>query len=181
MNGNATQQVVFIDSRVPDIADLLAGLQPGEQAFVIDPSSDGIQQIADILAANNLTNLSSISIVSHGDSGELELGSSLITDANLSAHSNALAEIGASLASGGAIQLYGCDVALGAGGQQFINDFSALTGGAAVEASTHIVGSAALGGSWTLDASSSGANGPPVAGAPFTSQALANFQGELAA
>jgi hypothetical protein len=176
----SAQSVVFIDSRVPDLQDLLDGLQPGEQAFVIDPSSDGIQQIADILAANNLTGLSSISIVSHGESGALELGSSFITDANLSDHSNALAEIGASLAPGGAIQLYGCDVALGTGGQQFINDFSTLAGGAAVEGATHIVGSAALGGSWTLDASSiTGANGG--ANTPFTPTALANFQGDLAA
>ena len=181
MTTDTAQSVVFIDSRVPDIQDLLNGLQPGEQAFVIDPSSDGIQQVADILAANNLTGLSSISIVSHGESGALELGSSFITDANLSDHSNALAEIGAALAPGGAIQLYGCDVALGAGGQQFINDFSALTGGVAVEASTHIVGSAVLGGSWALDASSTGANGAPVTSAPFTPAALANFQGDLAA
>ena len=53
-------RIVFIDSRVPDIRDLLDGLQPGEQAFVIDPSSDGMQQIADILAADNLGDLSSI-------------------------------------------------------------------------------------------------------------------------
>jgi hypothetical protein len=190
---DTAQSIVFIDSRVPDIQDLLDGLQPGEQAFVIDSSSDGIQQIADILAENNFTDLSSIAIVSHGDSGELELGSTFITDGNLSKHSNALAEIGASLAPGGAIQLYGCDVALGAGGQQFINDFSTLAGGVAVDAATHIVGSAALGGSWTLDASSShGANGTPVAasltqagttanGTPFTPAALANFQGDLVA
>ena len=44
----------------------------------------------------------SIAIVSHGDSGELELGSSLITDANLATHSNVLAEIGAALAPGSA-------------------------------------------------------------------------------
>jgi lipopolysaccharide export system protein LptA len=176
---NTAQSIVFIDSRVPDIEDLLNGLQPDEQAFVIDSSSDGIQQVADILAANNLTDLSSISIVSHGESGALELGSSFVNATNLAAHSNALAEIGASLAPGGAIQLYGCDVALGTGGQQFINDFSALAGGAAVDAATHIVGSAALGGSWTLDASSNGANGG--ANTPFTPAALANFQGDLAA
>jgi hypothetical protein len=180
---NTAQGIVFIDSRVPDIQDLLDGLAPGEQAFVIDSSSDGIQQIADILAENNFTDLSSIAIVSHGDSGELELGSSFITDGNLSNHSNALAEIGASLAPGGAIQLYGCDVALGAGGQQFINDFSTLAGGVTVDAATHIVGSATLGGSWTLDAASAsgapGTNGAPSA--PFTPTALANFQGDLAA
>jgi hypothetical protein len=153
-------QVVFIDSRVPDIQDLLDGLQPGEQAFVIDPTSDGIEQIADVLAANNFTNLASISIVSHGEAGELELGASFITDGNLAGHSNALAEIGAALAPGGNIQLYGCDVAQGTGGQQFINDFSTFAGGVTVDAATHPIGSS---GGWTLDAVS--ASGAPAAGA----------------
>jgi hypothetical protein len=95
------QSIVFIDSRVPDLQGLLDGLQPGEQAFVIDSASDGVQQIADILAANNITDLSSISIVGHGGSGEMELGSSSITDSNLGAHSNALAEIGSALGPNG--------------------------------------------------------------------------------
>jgi hypothetical protein len=146
------QHVVFIDSRVPDLQDLLSGLQPDEQAFVIDGSSGGLEQIAAILAANNLTNLGSISIVAHGETGELVLGPSLITDGTLADHAAALAAIGASLASGGAIQLYGCDVAQGQAGQQFINDFSAFAGGVQVDAATHIVGSGSLGGSWTLDA-----------------------------
>ena len=195
MTAENTQQVVFIDSRVPDIQDLLAGLQPGEQAFVLDSSSDGVEQIADILAANNLTNLTSISIVSHGETGELELGSAFITDTTLASHSNPLAEIGAALAPGGNIQLYGCDVAQGPAGQQFINDFSTYAGGVVVEAATHSVGSA---GGWTLDAlSASGVptvdgaaptglpGSPPAAGAPahgaasapFTSQAHASFPG----
>ena len=66
-------QVVFIDSRVPDISDLLNGLAPDTQVFVLDPDSDGLQQIADILADNDLSDLSSISIVGHGASGEMQL------------------------------------------------------------------------------------------------------------
>jgi Domain of unknown function (DUF4347) len=65
-----TPGVVFIDSNVPDIQDLINGLAPGEQAFVLSPTGDGLDQIADILAANNLANLASISIVSHGASGD---------------------------------------------------------------------------------------------------------------
>jgi lipopolysaccharide export system protein LptA len=173
-----TQQVVFIDSRVPDIQDLIDGVAPGVQVFVIDSGSDGVQQIADILAANDLQDLSSISIVSHGADGEVMLGSSTLSETNLASYSRPLAEIGTALTPGGDIQLYGCDVALGSGGQQFINDFSTFAGGVTVDAATHIVGSANLGGSWTLDASSN--NTAPAAAAPFTSQALANFQGSLA-
>jgi len=68
-------QIVFIDGNVPDLADLLNGLAPGAEAFVLDPSQDGLQQIADILAANDVTDLSSIAIVGHGAPGEIELGS----------------------------------------------------------------------------------------------------------
>ena len=172
MSTDNQRQVVFIDSRVPDIQDLLAGLQPGEEAFVLDPSRDGLQQIADILAANNLTDLASISIVSHGETGEVQLGSSLVADGNLADHSAALAAIGAALGSGGTIQLYGCDVARAPAGQQFINDFSALAGGVAVEAATHAVGSDTLGASWTLDASSTAGAAPP-AGPLFVDQGAA--------
>jgi hypothetical protein len=177
-NFAGNQQVVFIDSRVPDLQDLVEGVDPGTQVFVLDSSSDGIEQIADILASNHLTNLSSIAIVSHGDSGDLELGSSFIADGDLVGHASALAEIGSALAPDGTIQLYGCDVALGANGQQFINDFSMFAGGATVEAASHAVGSAALGGSWTLDASSNGA--VPADGTPFTPAALAQFDATLA-
>ncbi|MBV9222004.1 MAG: DUF4347 domain-containing protein, partial [Methylobacteriaceae bacterium] len=55
--GAASGQVVFIDSRVPDLQDLIDNALPGEKVFVLDPNFDGVQQIADILAANNLTDL----------------------------------------------------------------------------------------------------------------------------
>ena len=173
------RQVVFIDSSVPDLQDLLSGLQPNEVAFVLDPSSDGITQIADILAANGLTNLSAISIVGHGAAGEIQLGSAVLDDSDLAQHSDALAQIGASLAPGGALQLYGCDVASGASGQQFIVDLSQFVGGADVAAATHDIGQTAGGENWTLNAST----GAPVApaSAPFTEQALANFDGTLTA
>jgi carbonic anhydrase len=77
-------QIVFIDSRVPGIQELLEGLKPGEQAFVVDVNSDGLSQIASILQANQLSGLSAISIVGHGASGEIDLGSTAIDDANLS-------------------------------------------------------------------------------------------------
>src|SRR3984893_16797227 len=131
---NMTKQIVFIDSRVPHIQDLLDGLKPGEQAFVIDSNSDGLDQIASILKANDLTGLSSISIVGHGASGEIDLGSTAIDDANLASEAAALSTIGASLAPGGNLSLYACDTAAGAAGQQFIADLSAYAGGVDVAA-----------------------------------------------
>ena len=65
-----SRQVVFIDSRVPDIADLINGVQPGVSVFALDPDSHDAQQIADILMANDLCDgartLSATSVVSDG-------------------------------------------------------------------------------------------------------------------
>src|SRR5579883_556926 len=187
-DSNAPQQVVFIDSNVPDIADLLSGLAPGEVAFVIDPTSDGVQQIASILAANNLTNLSSISIVGHGDAGAIDLGSTVLNDGDLSSHAAALSQIGAALAPGGDLQLYSCNTAGGTAGQQFIADLSSYVGGAPVAASTQDIGQTASGENWTLDAlaspaasqSGSTAATPTAKVAnPFTAAAEAQFSGTL--
>ncbi len=148
-----TTQVVFIDSRTPDIADLINGALPGEQIFVLDPTQDGLDQIASILKANDLSGLSAISIVGHGAPGEIDRGSTVIDDANLATDAAAISTIGASLAPGGDLALYACDTATGTAGHQFIADLSAYAGGVDVAAATHLVDSADLGGSWTLDAS----------------------------
>jgi VCBS repeat-containing protein len=175
------RQIVFVDSGVPDLAALIAGATPGELVFVLDPSSDGLQQIADILTANGLTGLASISIVGHGASGAIDLGSTVVDDANLASHAAALSSIGAALAPGGDLALYACDTAAGAAGAQFISDLSAYAGGVDVAAATHLVGSAdqggSPGGSWTLDAAT--AAPVPAASVPFTAAALSSFQGEL--
>jgi lipopolysaccharide export system protein LptA len=173
----APQQVVFIDSRVPDLQDLLAGLQPDEQAFVIDASSDGVAQIAGILAANDLTDLSAISIVGHGASGAIDVGATMLNDGDLSSHADALAQIGAALAPGGSLQLYACNTASGATGQQFIADLSSFTGGATVAASTQDIGQTATGANWTLDAIAGPA--PAQVADPFTAAAEAKFSGTL--
>src|SRR5262249_25051298 len=101
-----------------------------------------------------------------------------LDESDLSAHSTALAQIGSALAPGGNLQLYACDVASGATGQQFISDLSHYAGGVTVEAATHDIGLTASGENWSLDASTGRDLAP--ADAPFTAEAQANFQGALA-
>jgi hypothetical protein len=176
-NSDTQDAVVFIDANVPDLQDLLGGLAPGVQAFVLDPDRDGLQQIAAILAANDLTDLSSISIVGHGSSGAIDVGGTTLDDADLANYSAELAQIGGALAPGGDLQLYACDTAAGAAGQQFIADLSQYAGGAEVAAATQDIGQTAGGENWTLDATAGSSAAAPVA--PFTDQALADFQGTL--
>ncbi|WP_210255032.1 DUF4347 domain-containing protein, partial [Methylocapsa sp. S129] len=179
-NDSPIHEVVFIDAQVPDLQDLLSGVKAGEQVYVLNSNQDGLQQIADILAANDLTHLSSISIVGHGQQGEFTVGSLNLTDSNLAGEAQYLAAIGKSLAPSGDILLYGCDTAGGAGGQQFIADLSAYAGGAHVAASSQDIGTLHTTNgtfeNWTLDAST----GAIDADTPFTAAALANYDGLLA-
>ena len=170
----ARHDIVIIDAAVPDIQTLINAVTPGDQIFILQGDRDGVQQIADIIHDNNLHDLSSIQIVSHGGQGEVRLGSTVLTDANLAAHADALNAIGQSLTSDGDILLYGCDVARGAGGSQFLADLSSYTG-ADIAAATHDIGKTAQGENWSLDA----ATGSIEATLPFTA-GLADYQGLLA-
>ena len=177
-NNETPQSVVFINSDIPDLQGLLNGLAPGVEAFVIDPSSDGLAQIAAILAANNLGNLSSLSIVGHGATGQIQIGATTLDAGDLSNESVALAQIGAALAPGGDLQLYACDTASGITGLQFISDLSQAAG-VRVAASDQEIGQIASGENWSLDATAGGAAAISPASAPFTAAALTNYEGVL--
>ncbi|HKS62174.1 MAG TPA: DUF4347 domain-containing protein, partial [Xanthobacteraceae bacterium] len=172
----AVRRIIFIDPAVPGAQALLAGVAPDAVAILLDPDKDGVQQIADVLAANELSDLAAIQIVSHGSEGSITLGSTVLDNGNVVSFADALAQIGAALASGGDIMLYGCDVAGGSSGQQFIDALASLTA-ADVAASTDLTGAAALGGDWILEA----ATGPIEAAPAFTAEAESNFNGLLGA
>ena len=94
MGGGTVSSIVFVDSWIADIERLLAGLAADVQAFILDPTQDGITQIAVVTAA--FTNLDSIHIVSHGSSGTLYLGSTVLAEGNLDNYQTRLSQIGAS-------------------------------------------------------------------------------------
>jgi hypothetical protein len=142
---------VFIDLRVSDIDRLLAGLAGDIQVVILDSSQDGIVQIAEALAG--AANLDSIHIISHGSSGTLYLGSTVLTEDNLNDYEDELALIGASLSDEGDILLYGCNVGADAIGESFIASLADYTG-ADVAASDDVTGSSLLGGDWVLEANS---------------------------
>lgn len=171
----ATSQIVFIDGSLPDAQALAAGVAPGVIAILLDPSQDGVQQIADYLATHDVHGLAAIDIVAHGSDGALELGNTLFDATTLADYQTQLATIGGALQPGGSIQLYGCDVAQDAGGVAFLRQLSRATGGASIAAASHLVGAASGGGSWALNVDV----GAVTAATPFTADAIANLSGEL--
>jgi hypothetical protein len=80
---------------------------------VLNSSQDGLQQIANYLALHSGT--TTAEILAHGNAGELWLGSSYLSTANLSTHAESLARIGNGLVAGGDILIYACNTAEGGG------------------------------------------------------------------
>ena len=143
-----TRNLFFIDSRVADRQTLIGSLPADSKWHLLDADEDGIEQMLAVLA--NYGELESIQIVSHGAPGTLYLGSSVLDNASLDGYSNQLASLGNSLTETGDILLYGCNVAEGEQGQQFVATLAQLTG-ADVAASADLTGSASLGGNWVLE------------------------------
>jgi len=169
------QQVVFIEGDVPDAHELAAGVTAGTLAVILDPNEDGVAQIAAFLTSHDISNLTAIDIVAHGENGLVQLGAGTLSSASLPQYQAELSTIGAALQHGGDMQIFGCDVAQDKAGAAFLDQLSAATGGANVAAASHLVGAASGGGSWDLDVHT----GAIDASSPFTAAAEAAYPAEL--
>ena len=143
-----TTGIVFIDSTVDDYQMLMAGVKPGLEVVLLDDSQDGITQITQAMSGRS--GLSSLHIVAHGDAGELWVGIGFVDSNTLEQYKQELQSWAAALAPDADILLYGCNIAVGETGRQFVQLLGQLTG-ADVAASSNLTGSAALGGDWELE------------------------------
>ncbi|HZX26487.1 MAG TPA: DUF4347 domain-containing protein, partial [Telluria sp.] len=144
------REVVFIDTSITGYQALEAGIPQGMAIVEIDAGRDGLAQMAQWAATH--TGYDAIHVLSHAAEGQLQLGSSIVTDLSLSnvGVQAELAQIGHALNAGGDLLLYGCDLAHGAAGEQFVRDLSRATG-ADVAASVDATGAALKGANWTLE------------------------------
>ncbi len=139
--------LVVIDSAVDHIEQLTARLERS-RILILNSSQNGISQITDALAQYTDSALDGLHIISHADTGVLQLGSNSLNAEGLSKHADALTDWGKALSSNGDILLYGCNLAEGDTGEYFISQLSQLTG-ADVAASNDLTGSS---GDWILEA-----------------------------
>ncbi|MEB6587968.1 DUF4347 domain-containing protein [Pseudomonas asiatica] len=144
-------EVVFIDGQVANVDQLVAGLGSNAEVVILDPTKDGLQQMADYLKGRE--SLDAIHLLSHGAEGTVQLGNVWLAGNNLAEHREALQSIGAALKADGDLLLYGCRVGESVNGQAFLDSLASLTG-ADVAASVDDTGAAALGGNWVLERSS---------------------------
>ena len=152
---NSTQEIIFIDRGVEDYQSLVNGVKPGIEIVVLDSNRDGIEQITEVLTQNPFAR---VHIVSHGSPGCLYLGNSELNLDNLDNYAQQLktwflyhqeAEpqaIGSHALRGNqniplspSLLLYGCNVATGDAGEEFIDKLHRLTA-ANIAASTTAIG-----------------------------------------
>jgi glucose/arabinose dehydrogenase len=170
---SATHRLVVIDTGVQNYAELAAGVLPGESVLFLDPLRDGLTQIDEALS--QLQNVSSLSLVSHGGPGYVQLGSSRVDTDVLTGRSSEIRNWASSLTPDADILLYGCNVAAGDSGLQFVQQLNMLTD-ADVAASNNLTGNKALGGDWILETNI----GNIESFLPFQTSAIADYQATLA-
>jgi len=142
-------EIVFIDSSVEDYQTLLAGIDPSVEVVLLQSDRDGVEQIADVLSEREDVN--SIHIISHGDSGTLQLGNSTLSQESMqSEHADELATIKNALSDSADILIYGCNFAEGEFGKAAADTLAELTG-ADIAASDDLTGHESLGGDWDFE------------------------------
>ncbi|WP_017715812.1 DUF4347 domain-containing protein [Kamptonema formosum] len=166
--------LVFIDTGIEDWQSLAAGVRDGVAVFILEGDRDGVEQIATGMqnCAAVHGSIDAAHIFSHGSSGHLYLGSTILGEENLEDYKPLLRQWGNS--AGTEILLYGCHVARGEGAF-FVEKLSEFTG-ATVAASTDKTGNPARGGNWNLEYTTGKIKAP----AALRPEALAAYNGVLA-
>jgi VCBS repeat-containing protein len=145
----ASSALYVIDANVDQKDTLIAGLPEGAEVLLLDPSRDGVTQIAEALTGRS--NVGAVHIFAHGEAGALTLGSSVLDAETMnSLYRSTLVGIGSHLSADADIMIYGCNFASGSEGTAAADLLSALTG-ADVAASEDLTGAARLGGDWDLE------------------------------
>nr|CRH05300.1 protein of unknown function [Candidatus Magnetococcus massalia] len=119
------QNLILIDSQVADPDQLLQAFGDRDNVYILDSNHDGIEQISDILSGHD--NLASVHVLSHGSSGELQLGSSLLDSDTLASRSDEIAGWQNALSEDADLMIYGCSVAEGEDGAAFVQALGRVT------------------------------------------------------
>ena len=158
---NQKLPVLFVDTGVGDYQFLISEVKPSIEIFTLNSSQGGVAQISEKLEAlfrrplyNNFD--LEIHILSHGSPGCLYIGNSELSLSNLESYIDEVRNWFTPCSHlsnrpySSALYLYGCNVAAGDAGEEFLAKLNHATG-ANIYASTTKVGHPDAGGSWTLD------------------------------
>ncbi|NET21708.1 MULTISPECIES: DUF4347 domain-containing protein, partial [unclassified Okeania] len=141
-------KLLFIDSKVENYRHLISEIDLDTRVFILQPNGNGINQIAENLGKYH--QVETIHIISHGAKGSLYLGNSLLNLDNIHQYAESIQQWGKCLSGDGEILIYGCQVASGKEGKEFIRQLHQLTG-ANIAASETLTGNVNRGGNWNLE------------------------------
>ncbi|MFO0699340.1 MAG: DUF4347 domain-containing protein, partial [Nitrospira sp.] len=145
----ARQEIVFVSPSVRDYQKLLDGISPNVEVHILDPTRDGVTQMAEVLA--DRTGIDAVHLIGEGSEAQMHLGSSFLTQESISTtYAQQFQQIGQSLSANADLLVYGCNFGQGDAGQVAIETLAQLTG-ADVTASTDRTGSKAEFGDWQLE------------------------------
>jgi hypothetical protein len=142
------ENLLFIDSSIDNYQSLSDVAAPNSEVIILNSARNQIEEISKKLT--QYQNLASIQIVSHGQSGSIQLGDSQLNLNTLHFYDNLIKDWGNALSEKGDILFYGCNVAVDRDGQDLIKELSDITG-ADIAASEDLTGNSSLGGDWDLE------------------------------
>lgn len=140
----ARKEIAFVDITVANYQTLVDGI--GKNIAIYEFNT--LNEIANTLSSKN--NLDAVHIFSHGSNGEIIIGNSFLNTSTLNQYAAALQSIGHSLNESGDILLYGCNIANGKSGKEFVDKLASLTH-ADIIASDNFTGAKTLSGDWDLE------------------------------
>ncbi|MUG95857.1 DUF4347 domain-containing protein [Scytonema sp. UIC 10036] len=172
--------ILFVDPSVNHYEVLLRSVLARIKTIVLDRDRDGVAQITQVLSQHS--EVENVHIVSHGSSGTLYLGNSELSLSTLKLYAPQLKnwfspDSAVPFSQSPSLYLYGCHVAAGDAGTEFITKLHLLTG-ANVAATANLTGNAVLGGDWNLEVSIGSISNQQLA---FTPEVMAAYPSVLVA
>ena len=159
--------IAIFDTSIEDYPHLIAGLHPYITPYILPSDEDGIRKLTQIFQQHRqpLT----VHVITHGSPGQLRLGNTDLSLATLHRYSE---ELKTWFPAHAELLLYGCNVAAGDAGDEFLAQLHQLTG-ASIAASARRVGNAQRGGTWALDVVA----GDMAIALPFSATTVATYAG----
>ena len=145
LNQAAIKELIIIDSSITNQAILSQEVSPHSRTIIL-PEGTRIENINDIVSQYH--NLEAIHLVTHGNSGELEIGKNQRIDLDyLNNHPEQIEQWAQVLDPNGDILLYACNLAEGKVGKRFLERLHQIVG-RDIQASTDTTG---ITGDWELE------------------------------
>ena len=145
--GRKVRELLIVDGAVQNKTVFYKQQKPGVEVVEI-PNNGGLTALMEVLSRYH--GLDAIHLVSHARPGELYIGGQKVNSESLQANVSSLAILNGAIREGGDLMLYGCELAKGQEGDDFLQIIKGNTH-VDVAASVDRTGNAGYGGNWDLE------------------------------